>query len=70
MMEKALSELGVSYKYFPAVDGKYVTLHNHLLSMTAMIGHVGIIFSLSLCNKERVKEFQAQTVFICSNKVL
>ena len=42
MMEKALSELGVSYKYFPAVDGKYVTLHN-------------IIFSLSLCNKGHVK---------------
>ena len=46
MMEKALSELGVSYKYFPAVDGKYVTLHNHLLSMTSMIGHAGIIISL------------------------
>ena len=42
MMEKALSELGVSYKYFPAVDGKYVTLHI-------------IIFSLSLCNKGHVK---------------
>lgn len=24
MMEKALGELGIEYKYVPAVDGKYV----------------------------------------------